>query len=456
VLDPLIGKRVGNYQIVSLLGKGGMACVYRATHPEIGRDVAIKVLSSEVAAMPDVVRRFRVEAQAVNKIEHPNIIRIFDFGQLDDGRSFCVMELLSGENLADHIRRVGAMSLHDALAVVDAVLDALEIVHRANIVHRDLKPDNVFLARTAGRTLVKVLDFGIVKLLDDGAFDKTRTGSLLGTPGYMAPEQCEGRQRDVGPKTDLYAVGCMLYQMLSGQLPFDADSLGGLLLQHMTQTPPRLTERIPNVPEPISGIVASCLAKDLHDRPESAVHLRTQLRPYLAPATAETLASVQPSHSAATIVAPVQMPPPLPSSSTSPGPVAPPRMTMPFDPTPMAMQPTQPAPARSRPLLAIAGGGGIVGAIAAIVLVVHGGHSAAPAGVRPIDAATPDAARPDAPIDAAPPDAAIDAPVIDAPPDGPLTLKQRLQRLNRLCADRLLTPDECVAKRLEILDQFNP
>jgi serine/threonine-protein kinase len=420
--DPLIGTRVGNYQIVSQLGEGGMARVYRATHPEIGRDVAVKVLSTEVAAIPDVVRRFRVEAQSVNKIDHPNIIHIFDFGALPDGRPFYLMELLSGESLAHHIRRVGAMPVIDALAVTDAVLDALEVVHRANIVHRDLKPDNVFLARSGERTIVKVLDFGIVKLLDDAQLDKTRTGALLGTPSYMAPEQCEGRQRDIGPRSDLYAVGCMLYQMLSGQLPFDADSLGGLLLQHMTQTPPRLVERIAGVPAPISDVVASCLAKDPGARPASAAALRAQLRPFLAAPHAATLATVVPMYAAATIAAPTA---PVPSA---------------------------PSGARSRAPLALAAIGVIAGAGIAIAFAVHGGNRAAAPDARAIDAARADALRPDAALDAPRPDAsAADA---APPPDGPLTLKERLTALDHLCAEGTFTQAECAARRQQILDDF--
>ena len=453
--DPLIGTRVGNYQIVALLGEGGMARVYTATHLELGKKVAIKVLSAQVAAMPDVVRRFRVEAQTVSNLDHGNIIDIFDFGTLPDGRLYYLMELLAGESLADHIRRIGALALGEALAITDAVLDALDAIHRAGIVHRDLKPDNVYLAHSGGKRVIKVLDFGIVKLLGDAGFDKTQTGALLGTPSYMAPEQCEGRIKDIGPRTDIYAVGCMLYQMLSGVLPFNAESLGGLLLQHMTEAPRPLTERIRGLPAALSQLVANCLAKDPAQRPANAGWLRDQLRPFVAQgaalSAAETIAAQAPGapHAVQTVVS--QARPPAVAAPAVPVAQDEPRTTMPMSsmPTPPAPQP--PAAAKRWPF--VAGGAVVAIAAAAIVLVVRHPAAVAPADAR-MDSPKP---RPDAAIDA-PVDAAIDAPVdgaIDARPDGPPTLKERLEALKRMCDDHVFPADECKTKRDELMREWD-
>jgi len=450
-VDPLIGTRVGNYKVGSLLGAGGMAQVYRATHVEIGREAALKVLSHDVAAMPDAVRRFRVEAQAVNKINHPNIVQIFDFGVLPDERPYYLMELFTGESLAEHIRRVGAMPLSDTLVIADAVLDALDAAHRAKIIHRDLKPDNVFLARSSGRSDVKLLDFGIAKLLDDQPFDKTRTGSLLGTPSYMSPEQCEGRQSEIGPATDIYAVGCMLYEMLSGTLPFDAESLGGLLMQHMTTTPRPLLDRALGVPEPVSAIIMSCLAKRPEDRPASAGVLRNRLLPFLTQARTSELAATQHGD------LPVGLPAPM-IPAAAPRPATPATAVLPPTPAPPRAAPGATMRVRSRVPLA-AGAIAIVAAATVVVLLLVTRRTRTPpaADASAIVAPSADAARPDAAIAAPPPiDAPVaDAPSADAPPDARPTLEDRLMTLKRLCDDHTFSPEECKQRRKQILDEFN-
>lgn len=444
--DPLIGAQVGNYRIVGLLGEGGMARVYRATHPEIGREVAIKVLAPEVAAMPDVVRRFRIEAQTVNKIDHPNIIHIFDFGTLPDGRQFYLMELLAGESLADRIQRAGAMPLDEALAITDAILDALSAVHHAGIVHRDLKPDNVFLSQSGGRSVVKLLDFGIVKLLGETPFNKTRTGSLLGTPSYMAPEQCQGKVDDIGPRTDLYAVGCILYQMLSGILPFNAESLGGLLMQHITETPRPLTDRIRGLPLALSQLVQQCLAKEPQQRPLSAAWLREQLRPFVAqgPAlvVAETLAALDGSapHATQTITG---RSPQLPI-------ITPPNLS-----SPQVPRTHEPAQRKQWPLIAGVGVVGLAGIAVALVVLTR--RQPAPASA---DAAVDAPAEPTAvtgpPVDTPPlPDAAPDAAVPPDATEAADTLKTRLLGLKRMCDDGLFTEAECKSKREEILREWD-
>jgi serine/threonine-protein kinase len=310
VTDSLLGLSAGNYRITAKIGEGGMARVYRAVHPEIGREVAVKVLSLDLVGADEVVRRFKIEAQTVNRIRHPNIVQIFDFGTLADGRPFYLMELLEGESLATRIKR-GALSVVEAIALMDPVLDALEAAHRASVVHRDLKPDNVYLQRLAGRIEVKLLDFGIAKLLDAHQTQQTRSGVLMGTPAYMAPEQAAGRMNEIGPRTDIYAVGVMLYEMLANTPPFTSTNLGALLLEHLQTIPPTLSERkVAGIPEALSTLVATCLAKDPAQRPPSAAILREKLRAF-APAQriAETLlAEAGPTGQAAPIAATMAAP----------------------------------------------------------------------------------------------------------------------------------------------------
>jgi serine/threonine-protein kinase len=197
------GTAVGEYVIDGKLGEGGMGTVYAATHPLIGKRAAIKVINLGLTTDGTAVQRFIQEARAVNQIRHGNIVDIFSFGELPDGRRYFVMEYLEGVSLADRVKE-GGMSLREAIEILDQVCDALEAAHEKGIVHRDLKPDNVFLVRTrGGRSVVKLLDFGIAKLSTTGSMQKTRTGIVMGTPAYMSPEQ--GRGKSVDPRTDIYA-----------------------------------------------------------------------------------------------------------------------------------------------------------------------------------------------------------------------------------------------------------
>ena len=188
-MSDLVGKTIGNYQVLGLLGEGGMGQVYRATHPEIGRFVAIKVLSADLAAEPEVIDRFRTEALAVNRIAHPNIIDISDFGALPDGRPYFVMEYLDGETLEARLQRDTQLALDEAAPLLRQILAALEAAHEAGIVHRDLKPENIYVARRRDGDIVKLLDFGIAKLLSPDKLGSTADGQMLGTPYYMSPEQ---------------------------------------------------------------------------------------------------------------------------------------------------------------------------------------------------------------------------------------------------------------------------
>src|SRR5215470_18149964 len=223
--DPLdAGQMVGEFEVGKMLAVGGMGVIYSATHPVIGKRAAIKVLHPRLCDDEEAVDRFLTEARAANQIGHPNIVDVFAFGALSDGRSYMVMEWLAGESLAQRLHR-GPLSLGEALGVLEQTADALDAAHEKHIIHRDLKPDNIFLVPVrGGRTLVKLLDFGIAKLVKPDAevtLKSTRPGSILGTPGYLAPEQARGQTVD--GRTDIYSLGCVVFEMLAGRPPFACD-----------------------------------------------------------------------------------------------------------------------------------------------------------------------------------------------------------------------------------------
>jgi serine/threonine-protein kinase len=238
----LIGQTIGNYLVTQKLGEGGMGAVYLGTHPQIGKKVAIKVLHQEFASNQDVTQRFFNEAKAVNDIGHPNIVDIVDFGIIQTGPStslvYFIMEYLPGQTLSQLLRAESSMPPERAFQIAMQVADALSASHKAGIVHRDLKPDNIILiSRGRERDFVKLLDFGIAKLTGDGSMSqRTRTGLVMGTPAYMSPEQCEGRAT-VDYRTDIYALGIVLYEMLTGRVPFIGEGYGEILVQHLTQRP---------------------------------------------------------------------------------------------------------------------------------------------------------------------------------------------------------------------------
>jgi serine/threonine-protein kinase len=241
--DPLIGQTIGNYRVTHKLGEGGMGSVYLAEHPHIGKKVALKVLHAEFASNQEVVARFFNEARAVNDIGHPNIVDIVDYGVLQGGPSgdrmvYFIMEYLGGRNLTQLIRNESPLPPERAFMIALQVADALAASHRTGIIHRDLKPDNIMLIqRGREHDFVKLLDFGIAKLTTDQAGSRrTRTGIVMGTPAYMSPEQCEGRGA-IDHRTDVYALGIVLYEMLTGRTPFVGEGYGEILVQHLTQPP---------------------------------------------------------------------------------------------------------------------------------------------------------------------------------------------------------------------------
>jgi eukaryotic-like serine/threonine-protein kinase len=275
----LINQTIGNYRVVKLLGEGGMGVVYLAQHPVIGRKVAIKLLHTALARDQDIVSRFFNEARAIHMIAHENIVEILDFGQTTDGQPYFIMEFLEGEALSDAVAR-GPMSPESVAIIGGQMCRALAAAHAKGIVHRDLKPHNVQLvAKPDGLYHVKILDFGVAKILasPDGAQSvKTRTGSLMGTPLYMSPEQCKGAGT-LDHRTDIYSLGVMLFEMLAGRPPFNAEGVGELFAKHMLEEPPSLLEFAPHVAPYMAAAVMRALQKEPRDRFESMEEFRKAL-----------------------------------------------------------------------------------------------------------------------------------------------------------------------------------
>ncbi len=278
--DPLVGATVGSFKVIRALGRGGMGTVYLAEHPVIGSRVAIKFLHESMATSPELVTRFYDEARAVNRIGHENIVGIFDLSMLPPNRYYIVMEYLDGEALAALLRR-GAMGLDESVSILLQLCDALQCAHERGVVHRDLKPDNVFVLRRRGAPFVKLLDFGIAKLRDAPAGAQTVAGMIVGTPEYMAPEQCENRPVDA--RTDVYALGVMAYQMLSGVLPFTG-SITQLLLAHVHETPrpPRSVNGL--IPPALDDAILRAIAKRPEDRFPDMAAFAAALQAARAPA----------------------------------------------------------------------------------------------------------------------------------------------------------------------------
>jgi serine/threonine-protein kinase len=276
---------IGSYRLLELLGEGGMGFVYLAEHVRLGRRVAIKMLRSRYATNPVAVKRFFREARAVNQIRNENIVEITDFIEQEGEDSYYIMELLEGESVADILERDGFLPLDRVLAIVIQICDALGAVHGAEIVHRDLKPDNIFLIERSGhKDFVKLVDFGVAKLedpVDDRKAHQTAGGAILGTPEYMSPEQASSKPVDF--RTDIYALGVILYEMLTGKKPFTGHNYGELVIKHVTipPPPPSQLEGLPQaVPAEIEELILHCLEKEPDGRPEDMHEVGARLRKY--------------------------------------------------------------------------------------------------------------------------------------------------------------------------------
>ena len=256
--DPLIGKTLGQYQILELAGQGGMAKVYKAYQPSLNRYVALKVLPEYLAHDAEFVDRFRQEALAAAALRHPNIVVIYDIGEADN-LHYIATEFLEGQTLEQMLKQSGALSLPRVVSIVNQVASALEAAHEHGLVHRDIKPSNVFVNP---REHVTLMDFGIVKAMS--ATRLTRTGMLVGTPEYMSPEQAEGLPLDW--RSDLYSLGVMVYEMLTGHVPFDAPTPNAVLYAHVNKPPVPPSQLNPRIPPVIETVVLRALAKRPDDR----------------------------------------------------------------------------------------------------------------------------------------------------------------------------------------------
>ena len=274
--DPLLGKIVdGRYRIESKIGEGGMGTVYRAVHVHMDKRFALKILRPQLAVDATAVKRFQREAKSASLLDHEHCIRVSDFGSTADGLLYLAMEHLEGRTLGDELHQVGALAPRRAAAIALETAQALAHAHELGLVHRDLKPDNVFLLRRPGNNdFVKVLDFGLAKLLEredvGGRTSLTEHGVVFGTPEYMSPEQAEGHPLDA--QTDVYSLGICLYHMLTGQLPFQAPTYMGILTKHIVEPPVSPAEKRPDLglPPSLVGVIMRCLEKAPAQRPAGA------------------------------------------------------------------------------------------------------------------------------------------------------------------------------------------
>ncbi len=280
--NPMIGKTFADrYIIQSVIGMGGMSIVYKAQHKLMDRVVAIKMLHSNIKNDHVSLERFRMEAQAASSLSHQNIIAVYDFGVTEQGEAFFVMDFLNGEDLSDLIARKGRVPYERALYIFKQVCDGLGAAHKKSIVHRDLKPANVVLLKEDdGTELVKLVDFGIAKLLPASGkaqLSLTRTGEVFGSPIYMSPEQCQGLELD--KRSDIYALGCLMYETLTGEPPLAGDTFLETLNMHVSATPKSFAEMVPDakIPGALEQIIFRCMAKKPDDRPQNAEEIRDQL-----------------------------------------------------------------------------------------------------------------------------------------------------------------------------------
>jgi len=432
------------YRIDAVLGTGGMGRVYRGEHTGIGRTVAIKVLHADLGRNREAAARFQREALASGRLDHPNIVGVSDFGVLDQGACYLVMEALEGEALGTRLDREHRMPWREAVAIIRGVLLGLRHAHERGVVHRDIKPDNIFLAVKDGELVVKILDFGIAKLYAGSGDDPatTRAGLTVGTPAYLSPEQAVGGA--ITPASDLYSASIVLFEMLAGKTPFaQADPLA-MLGAHVGKPPPHLLDVAPDaeLPDGLDALVQHGLAKLPPDRIGSAgeyLALLDELPGEAAPVRAISSPAIEALGTAPTAHTPFPAQTPMPAN------VAVPAKTSAIGAVSM---PVVPVPSQW-----VMRAGIIVGIIAllAIVLAIATHHSTPPAPPPPPPAHVKPAAAPKA----APPDPkpAVVAPAVTAPPpeDPDRELKAALHELDagKTCADR----KAAIPKLVELHDQ---
>jgi eukaryotic-like serine/threonine-protein kinase len=323
--DPFIGRDIldGQFQILQKVGSGGMGAVYKALQPSMNRMVGIKILHPKLANRKDLVSRFRREARAMSHLTHPNTVKVFLYGELDDGSLYIIMEFLEGKNLNQTVRSEGAFPYQRALPVLIQACGALDEAHKMGIIHRDLKPENVFLCQQGGmKDYAKVLDFGLAKVTEremrPGSIILTQEGMVFGTPEFMSPEQAQGKVLTAG--SDIYSLAVILYEVLTTKLPFEAKTAMDYIQAHVTAKPIPIAERTgKEFPPLLWPVIARALSKEPEERFASAADFATAMQAVLAGAT-ELPASLAPA------------PPPTPEP-----------------PTPVIVSTPQPASSRRAP-----------------------------------------------------------------------------------------------------------
>ena len=364
----------GRYVLEEMIGQGGMSAVYKATDPNLRRVVAIKLIHSHLSTNPEFVRRFEEEAAAVAQLNHPNIIKVYDFNH-EDGTYYMVLEFVPGETLQSRLKQIGAqnrrMSVEETISIMTDMCDAVGYAHKRGMLHRDIKPANIMLS-TEGRAVL--MDFGVVKMM--GGQQHTATGAVIGTALYMSPEQARGERPD--ERADIYSLGVTLFEMVSGRPPFEADSAMSTLLMHLNDPVPNISDLNPNVPPMLKAIIEKALAKSPADRFQSTDELASALQGVLSnaaePAPEATFIETTAAAPEATFIEETPMADMTPEGTfiEEVEPAAPQAATIP-SPTvstaDTAASPSQtthrtPAPASKGPNIAVIGG------IAAVVLVL--------------------------------------------------------------------------------------
>lgn len=305
--DPNIGRSLlgGQFQILQKIGSGGMGSVYKAAQPALNRMVAVKILHPKLANRKDLVSRFRREARALSHLTHPNTVKVLHSDELEDGSLCIVMEYLEGKNLNQIVRKEGPMPVERAIPVLIQVCGALQEAHMQGIVHRDLKPENIFLTTSGGlRDFPKVLDFGLAKVtereLRPGSIMLTQEGMVFGTPEFMSPEQAQGKTLDA--RSDIYSLAVILYEVLTGKLPFDARTPMEHIQHHVMKPPIPLDDRVPGTkfPPGLGAAIAKALEKKPENRYASAAEFAEALKPF-AGAAGKGYTVLMPKNAAAVI-----------------------------------------------------------------------------------------------------------------------------------------------------------
>jgi serine/threonine protein kinase len=292
--DEMIGVTLNDrYEVTRKLGQGGMGAVYEAKHTLIGKRVAVKVLLDKHAEKDQVVARLKQEARLASSIGHDNIVDITDFGITDAGRTFVVMEYLDGESLGEAIGKLGRIREVRAIHICSQIASALSAAHKKGIVHRDIKPDNIFLVQRGGSDFVKVVDFGISKSMDTESEDVrlTQTGMVLGTPLYMSPEQARGDD-DLDHRIDIYALGVILYEAVTGEVPFKGKNYLNILTQVISDDPKSPSELFPDIDRDLESVIFKAMAKDRDQRYQSMTEIAADLEALSDPTTATTGARI--------------------------------------------------------------------------------------------------------------------------------------------------------------------